>query len=198
MLIMNSCTSARAQSRSVTDSLSTAKDSHPISLRTNLIHDLILVPNLGVDYNIRDSWSVIAGCSFNWLKNDKRHRYWRILIGEVELRKWLSSQESINKGHHLGVYGALYRYDLEWGGRGWQADINYGGGICYGYSFRLNERLALDLSAGLGYIGGTYKKYDPEEEGYVWKADVHRHYFGPTKLEATLVWNISSKKGGLL
>lgn len=197
LLIIYSCTYARAQSRSDEDALDSIGNGHRLALRTNMLYDLLLVPNLGIEYQHSPLWSLLADCSFNWMKNDRHHRYWRVLIGEVELRRWLMPQPANTYlGHHLGAYTAFYRYDLEWGGTGWQADFNYGFGVSYGYAFRLGDHWSLDLCIGMGYLGGKYKKYEPDEGDYIWKADVTRHYFGPTKLEAGLVWQIPDKKGG--
>ena len=61
---------------------------------------------------------------------------------------------------------------------------------------RLSRSLGLDFSVGLGYIGGKYRKYEPYRGQYLQTSTVTRHYFGPSKLEATLVWHIEMKKGG--
>lgn len=162
-------------------------------LRTNLVHDLLLVPNVGVEYELSDRWSVVADASCAWWSMESRNRFWRIMTGEVELRRWLGWRlfpPYADGGHHLGVYAAVYRYDLAWGGSGQQADLNYGGGVSYGYALSLSRRLSLDLSVGVGYLGGRYKKYKPDGGQYVRTDSGTRHYFGPTKLEAALVWHL--------
>lgn len=170
-------------------------DSCKWSLRTNLLYDAAIVPNVGVEYNLDNQWSLVGNVAFVWLKNDNKHRYWRYFSTDVEARRWL--RKTVDKtGHHIGAYMAAYRYDFEFGGKGNQGNFNYGIGISYGYSIRLNRTLNLDLGVAAGYVGGKYKEYYPDEGCYVWQADKQRHYFGPTKAEATLVWKIG-KKGGM-
>lgn len=162
-------------------------------LRTNLVHDLLLVPNLGAEFELSDRWTIAADASCAWWADEGRHRHWRILSGEVELRRWLGWRffpPYSTGGHHLGVYAAVYRYDLQWGGTGHQADLNLGGGLSYGYAVPLSRRLSLDLAVGIGFLGGRYAKYEPDGERYVKVEEGTRYYAGPTKLEATLVWSL--------
>ena len=50
-------------------------------------------------------------------------------------------------------------------------------------------------------MGGRYYKYIPIDGHYVWQSTHNRHWWGPTKIEVTLVWllgnnNYNVKKGG--
>jgi hypothetical protein len=177
-----------------------------LALRTNLLYDLALVPNIGVEWLANDRWSVALNVMYIWARNDMRHRYWRVFSTDVEARYWLRPQPcDVRTGHHFGLYAAFYRYDFEFGGRGWMGDANYGGGLSYGYAVRLfpkwRERFTLDMSIGLGYLGGTHKEYIPDAGCYVWQRTMRHHLFIPTKAEATLVWYprwslFNKKKGG--
>ena len=165
-----------------------------IHLRTNLLYDAALLPNLGLEYGVSPKVSVVLNAGGNWIKNDHKHWYWRVLTADVEGRYWLGKRPCYmgfqHKGHHVGIYGAVYRYDIELGGKGQMGDFAYGGGFSYGYSFPIGRRLSLDMALGVGYIGGKYKEYEPQDNCYVWLADKQRHYFGPTKAEVTLVWHL--------
>ena len=167
-------------------------DSNVLHVRTNLLYDALVVPNVGIEFGLSDHTSLVGNVMFNWIGIRDKQFYWRILSGDVEWRYWLGTDENtfLRKGHHLGVYAAFYRYDVELGTvKGQLADFNYGGGISYGYSTRLNSNLSLDLSIGIGYMGGKYKKYKYLDGRYVWQSDEYRNYIGPTKAEATLVWH---------
>ena len=50
--------------------------------------------------------------------------------------------------------------------------------------------LNIDFSIGLGYMGGEYKEYLPQDGHYVWQSTKRRHWIGPTKAEISLVWLI--------
>lgn len=178
--------------------LSSGDVGHPrmLHLRTNLLYDALLVPNVGAEFGLTDRCSLVGNVMFDWLGFSQKQLYWRILSGDAELRYWLGSDVSgfLRKGHHVGLYGALYRYDVELGRNGQMGDFNYGGGISYGYSAVLSPQLSLDMSVGLGYMGGEYKKYKYIDGRYVWQSDCQRNYFGPTKAEVTLVWHFEIPK----
>ena len=104
----------------------------------------------------------------------------------------------------------MLTYDFETGGRGYMGGepggtlfdrANFAGGVEYGYSLPVGRRLNLDFTIGVGYMGGKYYEYKPIDDCYVWQATKQRHYFGPTKLEVSLVWllgrdNTNKGKGG--
>lgn len=169
-----------------------------IGLRTNILYDVALVPNIGVEWGVRDQWTMVANGMYVWWKNDPRHRYWRIASADLELRRWLGSRFNnyLRKGLHAGAYVAAYRYDLEFGGEGQMGDFNWGFGATLGYAVPLARKLSLDFNLGVGYIGGPYKKYVPIDDCYVWQSDRWRWYFGPTKAEITLVWHIELQGRG--
>lgn len=86
------------------------------------------------------------------------------------------------------------------GGTLWDK-MNYAVGLEYGYSLPVGRRLNLDFTVGVGYWGGEYQKYLPEDGDYVWIETRQRHWFGPTKAEISLVWllgrgNYNTKKEG--
>ena len=106
-------------------------------------------------------------------------------------------REKLFIGHHLGIYALGLTYDVEWGGRGYQAArFGFGGGVEYGYSAPIGRRLLLDFSLGVGFQDGEYKTYDPMDGHYVWQSTHKRHWFGPTKAEVSLKW-LLGKKGGV-
>lgn len=183
-----------------------------MGLKTNLLYDALLVPNVGIEFYLGKGWSLGGNWMYAWWKNDKRHRYWRVYGGEIGLRKYLGLRSAgiPLAGHHIGVYGQMVTYDFEMGGRGYMGGrpgetlwekANYGAGLEYGYSLPVGRRLNLDFSLGLGYLGGTYCEYVPVDGHYVWEETKKRHWFGPTKAEVSLVWllgrgNYNQKKGG--
>lgn len=177
-----------------------------MGLKTNLLYDALLVPNVGLEFYLGKGWSIGGNYMHAWWKNDKRHRYWRIYGGDIALRKYFGSRAAIKplSGHHLGVYVQALTYDFEWGGKGYMGgkpggDIwdkaHYGIGLEYGYSLAIAKRLNLDFTFGCGYLGGTYYEYDPMDNHYVWKATKKRNWFGPTKAEVSLVWLLGGGYG---
>lgn len=183
-----------------------------MGLKTNLVYDALLVPNIGVEFALGKGWTLGGNWMYGWWKNDRRHRYWRVYGGEVGLRKYFGQRASDKPltGHHVGVYGQLLTYDFEFGGRGYMGGrpggtlwdkAHYGVGFEYGYSLPVARRLNLDFSLGLGYLGGTCYEYVPVDACYVWEKTRTRQWVGPTKAEISLVWllgrgNYNQEKGG--
>lgn len=188
------------------DAIRSPKPFRPV-FKTNLLYDAVLVPNLGLEFYLDKGWSVGGNWMYAWWKNDRRNRYWRVYGGEIEVRKYLGRRAEAEPltGHHLGLYGQVLTYDFENGGYGyiggrpggslWEK-ANYGAGIGYGYSLPISGKLNLDFSLGIGYLGGIYYKYSPMDGHYVWKETRQRHWFGPTKAEAALVWFLWRDRGG--
>lgn len=150
---------------------------------------------------------------YGWWEKNSSHRYWRIYGGDLAVRYWLGKKacEKPLTGHHVGIYGQVFTYDFEWGGKGYMGGepggmlwdkTNYAAGVEYGYSLPVANRLNIDFTLGVGYWGGKYYKYIPLDGHYVWQATKNRRWFGPTKAEISLVWllgrgNSNKKKGGV-
>ncbi len=183
-----------------------------MGLKTNLLYDALALPSIGAEFYIGKSYSVVANWTYGWWKTDRLHRYWRAYGGDIAVRRWFGHQAA-NKpltGHHLGIYAGVYTYDFEWGGTGYMGGRPGGSlwdkcqrmaGVEYGYSLPLSRRLNMDFTIGVGYLGGKYVKYRPCDDGrYVWEATRKLSWFGPTKLEISLVWlighdNYNRRKG---
>lgn len=183
-----------------------------MAVKTNLLYNVALVPNIGAEFYLGHGWSIGGNWMYAWWKSDKRHNYWRMYGGELDLRKYFGrrASEKALTGHHMGLYGQLFTYDFETGGRGYMGGkpggtlwdkMNYAAGLEYGYSLPIGRRLNLDFTVGIGYWGGEYIEYVPEHGHYVWVETRRRHWIGPTKAEISLVWLLGrgtydAKKGG--
>lgn len=183
-----------------------------MAVKSNLLYDAALVPNIGAEFYLGRGWTIGASWMHAWWKNDRAHNYWRIYGGELDVRKYLGkrAKQKAFEGHHLGLYLQALTYDVELGGKGYMGGKpggklldkpSYGVGIEYGYSLPVARRLNLDFGIGVGYLTGEYRKYNPVDTHYVWEQTKQRHWFGPTKAEVSLVWligrgNYNEKKGG--
>lgn len=113
-------------------------------------------------------------------------------------------------GHHIGIYSGILTFDFENGDTGYLGGKPGGTlwdrwllntGFEYGYSLPVAKRLNIDFSIGLGYLGGNYIKYYPFDNDYYFDKEYRMRYFGPTKVEVSLVWligrgNTNIRKGG--
>ena len=173
------------------------------ALKSNLLYDALLIPNLSLEASIGSGWTLGAGGMFAWWSKDAKHRYWRIYGGDLEIRKYFGtlSKSKPLQGHHLGIYGDFLTYDFEFGAKGYQSKATYAAGIRYGYSHPIANRLNLDFALGIGYLHSNYKTYVPRDGCYVYQETKKRKWLGPTQAEISLVWllgkgNTNKKKGG--
>ena len=173
------------------------------ALKSNLLYDALLVPNLSLEASIGSGWTLGAGGMLAWWSKDAKHRYWRIYGGDLEIRKYFGtlSKSKPLQGHHLGIYGDFLTYDFEFGAKGYQSKATYAAGIKYGYSHPIANRLNLDFALGIGYLHSNYKTYVPRDGCYVYQETKKRKWLGPTQAEISLVWligkgNTNKKKGG--
>ena len=184
------------------------------AIKTNMLYDALLVPNVGVEFSLGKRWSVAADWMYGWWSRNKSHRYWRIYGGGISLRKYFGAMaaEKPLQGHHIGINAQMLTYDIEFGGKGYMGGkpggtlwdrMNYTVGAEYGYSMPVARRLNIDFSLAAGYMGGRYYEYTPLDGHYVWQATKNRKWIGPTKVEVSLVWllghgnyNTKTKKGG--
>ena len=174
-----------------------------LALKSNLLYDALLIPNLSLEASISGGWTLGAGGMFAWWSKDAKHRYWRIYGGDLEIRKYFGTLAKSKplQGHHLGIYGDFLTYDFEFGAKGYQSKATYAAGIKYGYSHPIANRLNLDFALGIGYLHSNYKTYVPRDGCYVYQETKKRKWLGPTQAEISLVWllgkgNTNKKKGG--
>lgn len=84
----------RAPAQNVKHENDSVKMNKPFNMdiRTNIIYDALLIPNIGVEFDLGKRWTVAANAMYGWWNNDRSHWYWRAYGGDVALRKWLERQ----------------------------------------------------------------------------------------------------------
>lgn len=114
---------SRAPAQNVKHENDSVKMNKPFNMdiRTNIIYDALLIPNVGIEFALGKRWTVAGNAMYGWWNNDRSHWYWRAYGGDVALRKWLgkAARRKALTGHHVGVYGQIFTYDFETGGRGY-------------------------------------------------------------------------------
>lgn len=176
-----------------------------MDIRTNMLYDLAALPNIGVEFWLGGDFSVGLNWQYAWWSKDKRHRFWRGYGGDINARWWFGKVADAKplSGHHLGVYGQMLTYDVEWGGKGYMGGkpgsnlwhrMNWGAGVEYGYSLPVSKHFNIDFTAGFGYFGGRYYEYKPWDGHYVWQRTRQLNWWGPTKAEVSLVWMLGNSR----
>lgn len=159
---------------------------HDFALKTNLIYDAVLCPNLALEWRINDKWSVAAEADVAWWKNGGRHRYYQIMYLGGEGRYWFRTRGPWH-GMYAGVMAGGGKYDLEGGRHGYKGEAGVFG-LTYGYMFPVSKRLSFDAEIGIGYMFTNYDEYVPYDGHYLYQRSARTGYFGPVKVQFSLVW----------
>lgn len=169
-----------------------------IALKSNLLADALLSPNLGLEVGLAPKWTLdLTGQLNGWtLANDKRWKHWAV---QPEARHWLCDRFS---GHFLGahVHGGQFNMGGFNGGmnllgtdtrklkdtrfQGWFAGV----GVAYGYAWILGRHWNIEAEIGVGYSYTRYDRFRCAGCGKKTETDKTHHYVGPTKAAINLVY----------
>lgn len=185
-----------------------------VAVKSNLLQDAAVMPGLGVEVALGERWSAAVEGTYIWVKNYRRDRHWRVEGGELHLRRWFGRRCGwpLLSGHHIGLYGQLYTYQLQLcdshgfmsgtPGQDLGGHPAWGAGVEYGYSLPVSRRFSVDFGLGLGYMHCRVNRYGrsgckncTERGGYALQRSYCRNWFGPTRAEVSLVWRIGPQGG---
>lgn len=176
-----------------------------LALKTNLLFDLALVPNIEIEVPLgkQNRWSVNGEWMFPWWLIDHDKYCLQILSGGVEGRYWLGSRfrrlsRPALTGHFLGFYAGGGKYDLQWDTDGYRGEFYIASGISYGYSTPIGSHLNLEFSIGIGLLRTNYEYYHAIDHyrTLLWQNNGNYTWFGPTKAKISLVWVWGRKRKG--
>ncbi|MBO5180284.1 MAG: DUF3575 domain-containing protein [Paraprevotella sp.] len=169
-----------------------------VGVKTNLLPDAVLSPNLGIEVGVAPKWTLEVNGQLNaWtLSHDRRWKHWTV---QPEVRYWLCDRLG---AHFFGahVHGGQYNIggiDGKVNFLGTDArklkDVRYqgwfvGAGISYGYAWILGRHWNLEAEIGLGYSYTRYDKYRCSGCGKKTETNKPHHYVGPTKVAINLVY----------
>lgn len=167
-----------------------------VGLKTNLLADGFLSPNLGIEIGLAPRWTLDLSGQVNfWDVNKHKWKHWLV---QPEARYWFCDRFS---RHFLGFHAlggkfnvGMIQNDIKLFGVDYSplSDHRYqgwavGGGVAYGYAFILGRHWNLELELGVGYAYLQYDKFECAECGRK-VGDNNRHYVGPTKAAVNLVY----------
>ena len=176
-----------------------------LALKTNLLFDAALMPNVEIEVPVGKRWSVNGEYAFPWWQFDRGKYCMQVLMGGLEGRYWRGSRKSredreVLTGHFLGLYAGGGKYDLQWGEKGYQGEFFIAAGVSYGWATRIARHLHLEFNIGIGLLRTDYRHYHARDnyQTLLWQENGKYTWFGPTKAKISLVWllNRRVKKGG--
>lgn len=194
---------------------------HLIAARTNLVHDLLYVPQFGWAYGgniqleyypLRGHYTLNAGFTFTNHRHWNTSKFFQLRDAQLELRRYFKGGGAFI-GPYVGLYGEGTVYGIGFSEtKGWEGEGG-GGGLSLGYTWPLNRKgsLRLELMASLGVFITRYDPYvygDPmsgKKTGLYYydyigstsdfKKRNHRFtWFGPTNFGIQLTYDIIYRK----
>ncbi len=172
------------------------------ALKTNLLFDALLAPNIELEVPIGNRWSVAGEWIFPWWVTKNNGYAFQLLSGQVEGRYWFGEREKVPQltGWFAGLYAGGGLYDLQWKNNGYQGEFYIAAGLSGGYAHTINKKgnLRMEYSLGLGYLSTDYRYYEGQlnNEYLVWRHNGRYTWLGPTKAKVSLVWYFDWKRGG--
>ncbi len=167
-----------------------------VALKTNLVSDALLSPNLALEVGLAPKWTLNTAGQLNlWSVDGHKWRHWLV---QPEARYWFCRRF---QGHFLGVHaiggefnfgnidvnanflGSDFRKLKDRRYEGW----GIGAGIGYGYDWILSRHWNLEAEIGIGWIHARYDEYPCTVCGNKLGSG-HHNYFGPTKAALNLVY----------
>ena len=168
-----------------------------IAIKSNILYDLFLSPNAGIEMGVASKWSLdISGNYNDWKVNDHLWKHWFI---QPEARYWLCERFG---GHFLALHAIAGEYNfgniknsVKFLGsdfsklshqryQGWGVGLGAG----YGYCWMLARHWSIEAEIGFGWIYTRYDSYPCRNCGN--KIDKNRvhNYVGPTKAAVNLIY----------
>lgn len=172
-----------------------AANAQDVALKTNLINDIALSPNIGVEVGLAPKWTLDMTAEMNLWKVDDRS--WKHLYFQPEARYWFCQRFS---GHFIGFHalGGIYNFgklnlpfnmlgsnlkelkDKRY--QGWAA----GAGVVYGYAWPLHKHWNIEAALGIGWLYTRFDSYPCQVCGTKIDRNKSHNYFGPTKLSVAV------------
>ena len=162
---------------------------HLFALKTNVVYDALLMPNLEFEWLFNDRWSVALEADVAWWSNDSRHKYYQLLMVSPEVRRWFRTRGPWH-GMYVGVFAGGGKYDLENGATGYRGEGGMAG-VSFGYMWPISRCFSLEAAVGAGYMYTRYKEYIPYDDHYLYQRTKSLNYFGPLKLKFAVAWRFN-------
>ena len=168
------------------------------ALKTNLLFDAALMPNVEIEIPLGGRWSLNGEYLFPWWTAGHNKYCLKILMGSLETRIWLGNRRrEVLTGHFLGLYAATGKYDLQWKENGYQSQSPIAAaGLSYGWAARIARHLHLELSMGVGLMHTRYRHYRMHNNyrTLLWQENGNYTWLGPAKAKVSLVWLLTRRK----
>lgn len=166
-----------------------------IAVKTNLLFDVALVANLGLEVSPWAHWSLDIPVWYSPY-NISSTRKIRLLAIQPEVRWW--PKEAMN-GHFVGLHTHVAGFNIALNDYARYQDPNHalwGIGLSYGYAMSLggSEHWGMEFSLGAGFANYQYDAYRNWNNGPKFKSGSD-YYWGITRVGVSLSykWDLSHR-----
>ena len=185
-----SAASIEHEAASVTPATSEEAKTQNFALKTNLIYDALLMPNVELECRINNRWSLAAEADVAWWKNDGRHKYYQIMNFAAEGRYWFHSYKPWH-GHYVGLSAAEESLTSKAVAQATRARASSPGCPTDSCSpcraaCRLTPRWASATSTP------STRSTSPRTTTIFFQHKSRTNYFGPVKVKFSLVWRFNA------
>ena len=131
-----------------------------LAVKTNLLHDALLTPSLGIELATGDYGSLQLSGTYNpFGSSDRKWRNWTV---QPEYRWWM---HQVMTGPFLGANAIVGGFNIDGLSCLGFADKHrqgtfYGAGICAGWHHIISTRWSLELTLGADFVHTSYDRYD--------------------------------------
>lgn len=169
-----------------------------VAVKTNLLSDMVLNPNVGIEVGLAPKWTLNVSGQFNaWdMSHDRRWKHWAVQPG---VRYWLCDRFDASffgfymHGGQYNIGGFDGKYNIFGTDARKLKNSRYqgwfmGAGVSYGYAWILNRHWNLEAEIGVGYSYTRYDRFSCAGCGKKIEADKPHHYIGLTNTAINLVY----------
>lgn len=155
-----------------------------LALKTDVLWDGLMTPNLGMELVTGDKTSfnlTVFGNYKPWNREIK-------MGGAIpEFRYWFSGRPMMRE--FIGVAAIATTYDITWGKETYDGDA-FGGGLTFGYAFFLSPRWNLECYGSVGAVYYNQKHYYITDNYTENRRTSHGYAFIPFKLGFSIAYII--------
>lgn len=184
------------------------------AVKTNVLYDLASLINYSVEMPIGNRFSALVQSYNPWWTSSNNQICNQMFTLGAEARYWFGRGNSSGRvtrgarksnpeplmGHSIGLYGLSGKGDWRYEQMLCYQAYFVSAGLSYNYSFPLGKNLNMEFSFAAGWARIQYNHYIPSEDYSILFRDYSNHgtfdYFGPTKIEISLVLPIRAYIGG--
>ena len=123
-----------------------------VALRTDIAKDLLMTPNIGIDFVTGEKCTLGAEVAFN---NNPWGMQMQMTSVTPEFRYWYNGRPFTRQ--YVGIVANLTSYDIVWNNI-YSGDA-IGMGVSFGHVLMLTKRWNIDFTASVGVMGYRQKYY---------------------------------------